>query len=231
MINTQEWKWKRWDVRSDGKVFWKYQKTSRNGEYWVDWDNAIKLQSSLRCSRIKYTKNNPHRRAEYQRSQKRVEYIQKYQRLNKYKEYKRNHQKTYQQTEKYKANQKAYRLGFKYLSYQKYYRKHRISSDPMFAMTLRLRCRITQVIRNQGYHKKSKTREILGCSWNDLKNHLESKFVNGMTWDNRHLWHIDHIIPLASATSEEELIKLNHYTNLQPLWASDNMKKGSKLNY
>jgi hypothetical protein len=52
-----------------------------------------------------------------------------------------------------------------------------------------------------------------------------------MTWQNRNLWHLDHIIPLASAKSEKELINLNHYTNFQPLWALENMKKSNKLQY
>ena len=50
-----------------------------------------------------------------------------------------------------------------------------------------------------------------------------------MNWDNRSEWHIDHIVPLSSANTEEELIRLCHYTNLQPLWAEDNLKKGGKL--
>lgn len=50
-----------------------------------------------------------------------------------------------------------------------------------------------------------------------------------MSWGNRHLWHIDHIIPLASAKDEESIINLCHYTNLQPLWKKDNQSKGSKM--
>jgi len=57
---------------------------------------------------------------------------------------------------------------------------------------------------------------------------LEHQFKEGMNWDNQGKWHIDHIIPLSSGNTEEEIIKLCHYTNLQPLWAIDNMKKGSK---
>jgi hypothetical protein len=59
--------------------------------------------------------------------------------------------------------------------------------------------------------------------------HLESKFVDGMSWDNRSRWHIDHIMPLASAKTEEELVALCHYTNLQPLWAAENLRKSDKL--
>jgi len=92
-----------------------------------------------------------------------------------------------------------------------------------------MRARTAKAIRDQGYPKKSKTSEMLGCSWEELIIFLSSKFVDAMTWENRHLWHIDHIIPLASATSEEELIKLNHYTNLQPLWAADNLRKSDKI--
>ena len=52
-----------------------------------------------------------------------------------------------------------------------------------------------------------------------------------MNWENRNLWHVDHIIPLSSAKTEEELVKLCHYTNLQPLWAEDNLKKSNKIYY
>jgi hypothetical protein len=71
----------------------------------------------------------------------------------------------------------------------------------------------------------------LGCSIEELKKYLELKFLPGMSWANHGLrgWHIDHIIPLASANSEEELKKLCHYSNLQPLWSEDNLSKGDKL--
>jgi hypothetical protein len=58
---------------------------------------------------------------------------------------------------------------------------------------------------------------------------LEKQFVVGMSWDNRNKWHIDHIIPLSSAKTEEEIYKLAHYTNLQPLWAEDNLSKGDTI--
>ena len=70
---------------------------------------------------------------------------------------------------------------------------------------------------------------MLGCSWEELKTHIENQFTEGMSWDRLSEIHIDHIIPLASATTEEDLIKLAHYTNLQPLWAKDNISKGCRF--
>jgi hypothetical protein len=71
----------------------------------------------------------------------------------------------------------------------------------------------------------------VGCTPQELKEHLEKQFKEGMTWDNHGMygWHIDHIIPLSSATTEEELYKLCHFTNLQPLWAEENLSKGNRI--
>ena len=73
----------------------------------------------------------------------------------------------------------------------------------------------------------------LGCTINELRDHLEAQFQQGMTWDNwtRDGWHIDHIKPLASfdLTDREQFKEACHYTNLQPLWAEENLSKGAKL--
>ena len=82
---------------------------------------------------------------------------------------------------------------------------------------------------NKNNNKTYKTVDIVGCSPEFVKEHLEKQFIEGMTWENQGKWHIDHIIPLSSAKTEEEVYKLCHYTNLQPLWAEDNLKKGSKI--
>ena len=78
--------------------------------------------------------------------------------------------------------------------------------------------------------KHGNTMELTGCSKNDLYTHLESKFTDEMTWENYGKWHIDHIKPCASfdLTDPEEQKKCFHWTNLQPLWAIDNMRKGAK---
>ncbi len=79
------------------------------------------------------------------------------------------------------------------------------------------------------YKKRTSSEDILGCTIKEFKVYIENKFTDGMTFENHGKWHLDHITPLASATTEEEVIKLNHYTNFQPLWAEDNLKKGSKI--
>jgi hypothetical protein len=73
--------------------------------------------------------------------------------------------------------------------------------------------------------KKSNTSVILGCEWETLKLHVESLFKLGMSWDNYGEWQIDHIVPCFTANNEDELIRLNHYTNLQPLWKSEHLIK------
>jgi hypothetical protein len=92
-----------------------------------------------------------------------------------------------------------------------------------------MRSRICNYLKKSNITKKNKTFEIVGCTPQSLKEHLETQFIDGMSWDNRSEWHIDHIIPLSSAKTEEELYGLCHYTNLQPLWAEDNLKKSNKI--
>ena len=93
-----------------------------------------------------------------------------------------------------------------------------------------MRCRIWKYLNILEISKKNKTFDIVGCSPEFLKEHLEKQFTEGMDWEllGQHI-HIDHIIPLSSAKTEDELYKLCHYTNLQPLWAEDNLKKSNKI--
>lgn len=98
-------------------------------------------------------------------------------------------------------------------------------TDPFFRFKQSVRNRINNSLKHNGIRKNSKTAIILGCSFQDFRDYLESKFESWMNWDNRGLyngtpeygWDIDHIIPSCLAKTEEELIQLNHYSNLQPL--------------
>ena len=95
----------------------------------------------------------------------------------------------------------------------------------------KLKKNFSNKIRKFLKQKKSEScLQYLGCSFEEFKAYLESLFLEGMTWENYGPkgWHIDHKIPLSSASSLDEVISLNHYTNLRPLWWLDNLKKGAK---
>jgi hypothetical protein len=109
------------------------------------------------------------------------------------------------------------------------YQKNKRASDPLFCLIQRCRERTTKIFYRNGYSKTSRTHELLGCDWEFLKTHIEKQFRDGMSWENRDKWHIDHIMPLATSKSKKELEKLCHWTNLQPLWAIDNLKKKKKI--
>ncbi len=125
---------------------------------------------------------------------------------------------------------------------KEYYQKHkktiierhrlnhhkRYKFDINYKLTVNLRNRLNRAIEDN-YKSGSAVRD-LGCSIQELKLYLESQFTEEMNWNNHGKWHIDHIKPLASfdLTKREELLKACNYTNLQPLWAVDNLKKGDR---
>lgn len=108
--------------------------------------------------------------------------------------------------------------------------RDRRKSDALYRLKSSIRSLINLYVKKNGYIKTLKTEEILGCTFEQFKLHIENQFTEGMSWENRSEWHLDHIIPFYSAKNEEDIIKLNHYTNFQPLWAIDNLKKGTKIN-
>jgi hypothetical protein len=117
-------------------------------------------------------------------------------------------------------------------------RNYRVKNlkNNMFVLKNHTRNLILKSLKRRGYTKKSQTHKILGCSYEKFIQHIESQFEDWMKWDNKGLyngefnygWDIDHIIPLSSAKTEEDIIKLNHYTNLRPLCSKINrhIKKG-----
>lgn len=106
------------------------------------------------------------------------------------------------------------------------YKRKRRNEDPKFRLIDNIRRLINLSFTNGGYSKNQKT----GCSYPQFWEHIQSKFINGMSWDNRGEWELDHIIPISSAQSEGEIILLNHYQNFQPLWRADNLRKGNSYN-
>lgn len=106
-------------------------------------------------------------------------------------------------------------------------RQNNYNKNPKNKLASNMRSRLYQVLK--GRSKSKHTFEIIGCSVDFLRNHLEEQFKEGMTWDNYGEWHVDHIIPLSSAPDLDFLYELCHYKNLQPLWAVENLSKGKKL--
>jgi hypothetical protein len=109
--------------------------------------------------------------------------------------------------------------------------RKRKEKNPLLRLSLNIRSRMYNALKRVNEKKQTKTIDILGCNFYECKIHIENQFKEGMSWENYNLetWHIDHIIPLSSAKTEEDLYKLFHYTNLQPLWASENLSKFNKF--
>lgn len=165
-----------------------------------------KKSCSRYCSGVIWRKENPQKTKQYKKT-----------------EYEKNKEKIYAQNKKYRQENKE--------SLNEKIRK-RYNVDIEFKLIQRIRCRIRETITNNS-KRKTKSMELLGCSVKEAREHIEKQFEEGMTWENytHDTWHIDHIIPCASfdLTDPEQQKKCFHYTNLQPLWAKDNMSKGAKI--
>jgi Skp family chaperone for outer membrane proteins len=108
-------------------------------------------------------------------------------------------------------------------------RRERLANDPLFNLQDRLRRRTNYAFQIMGYTKTGKTEVLLGAPWDVVKTHIERQFKKGMSWENRGEWEIDHITPLCSAKTKEDVITLSNYINLQPLWKSENRSKSGKI--
>lgn len=113
----------------------------------------------------------------------------------------------------------------KLIKYSTDYHLNRMKNDTLYKFSANIRCLIKNSIKNRGYKKNTKTEKILGIDILGFFKYIESMFEPWMTWENRGLyngelnygWDIDHIIPISSATNEDDILRLNHYTNLKPL--------------
>lgn len=130
--------------------------------------------------------------------------------------------------EKKKEYQKKYYNKPETKEKVKEYRSNRYNSDPLYKLMINIRKRISESFRSEKINKKIKSEIILGCSFLEFRIYIEKQFVEGMSWENYGEWHLDHKTPVSWGKSEEEIYILNHYTNFQPLWASDNLSKGNR---
>lgn len=187
---------------------------------------------------------------------KECEKLEKQKYKEKHKKYNKEHYK--RNKEKYKINHKkwneenkekiinVYRKKYNKEYYKKWRKKHpekikeyikkdseKIKNDPLRIIKRQARDAIRNGFRRKGFSKNTKTNKLLGCDYETFINYLLETFKNnyGYEWNGKEKIHIDHIIPLAIAKTEEEVIRLSNYKNLQLLKAEDNLKKGKKLNY
>ena len=111
------------------------------------------------------------------------------------------------------------------------YFAHEYKNNPEFRIAKLLRTRLRNTLLKCKAVKSSRTLSLLGCTLLAFKQHIESQFKDGMSWDNCSEWHLDHILPCSSfdLTIPEQQQKCFHYTNIQPLWAADNLSKSNKL--
>ena len=243
---------KRGDIReSDGMVCWGYTWKDKDGNKRYQWltperfaEKAVKEKEKL----AKYVVENAEKicvkqaekyqlkREYYKDKANRYYHENKEQVLEKNREYAKENAEHLKKThneyraanpERARSWNKKYRDGNKAKIIDKLRERRR--NDPM----LRLRDAIRGSIRAYLGSKKTRrgsTFEIVGCTPDFLRGHLEKQFKDGMTWENYGpYWHVDHRIPLASGNSPEEIMGLSHWTNLQPLTAFENISKGAKI--
>lgn len=143
-----------------------------------------------------------------------------------------NLEKTRENSRNYYKRNKQARIEYK-ISYN----SKRRQADPLFALSETLRSSITEAFKRKGYNKPTKTEKIIGCSFVEFKKYIESLFEPWMSWENKGLydgvpntgWDIDHTIPISTAKSVDDVIRLNHHTNLKPLcsFINRNIKRNS----
>ena len=179
----------------------------------------------------------------YEKNKERTEYMKAYYEKNKQKKREYDKQRRLEQKEKISMQVKQYsetnKEKIKEYKKQWYstnkkiiYEKNRIrkAQDPLYRLSCNIRSLIKKAINAKGYCKNTKTYEILGCGYAELKEHIESQWEPWMNWDNyglyngelNHGWDIDHIVPCSTGINEQEIKNLNHYTNLQPLCSKVN---------
>lgn len=200
---------KRGEVRDDGMIFWAYAKGCKNGERWMTLENFQKKMESSRA-------------ADARRSKKKERMAWLNERAKKARR---------ENPQKVRDQERASRIRRidKIRNTARIYHAKKRKSDPVYLMKMRMYCRVYNAFRDKGIRKKTKTAQMLGCSFEKFKKHIESQFKDGMSWDNKGEWEVDHIIPVSCATTPEGLAKLFHYKNCRPAWASHNRSKGANL--
>lgn len=130
--------------------------------------------------------------------------------------------------EKIKKAKKTYNQNTKHIRNAKH--NIRYKTDELYKLRFNMRTRLRKFLNDKGWRKDCHTSKLIGCTYEELKYHMEKQFTSKMSWKNHGTyWHIDHIIPLASAKCVKDLEQLCCHTNLQPLTIEENLSKGSRI--
>jgi hypothetical protein len=181
-----------------------------------------------KASKLKYYEKNKHKMAANVDKEKKKAWEKK---RNSDPQYKAHRKERYQKNRPtILAQARASRL--RNPTYQNEYKKRRRRESIQVKLSEWLRMVIGRAVRRDGGIKSDHTVKLMGCTVPELIAHLEGLFLPGMFWDNRSLWHVDHKRPLASydLMKPEDQIEAFHFSNLQPLWATDNWRKGDSWN-
>lgn len=167
----------------------------------------------------------------YKKNRKKI--LSKKSTIQKTDDFRKSRREYYQNNkEKFKTKDKKYRNKTETKNKKRIYHNKYYKENINYKLACSLRSRIRVALKNKIIKKNFKTLDVVGCTIPELKLHLESQFKEGMSWDNhgQYGWHIDHIKPLSSfdLTDQEQVKQACHYTNLQPLWAEENLSKGCK---
>lgn len=214
-LKSKERTLKRGDNNSSGMIFWGYRAGCINGELWVSSDKFEQMRQKQNAqSKIRYRESVKHAKKTLSRGYVRPDgkVFLNYD----------GAREVWVSSDRYEIFKEKSRASLKE------YRKNRCERDAVFKLSIKMRGFVRDAINRRGYGKNSKTEKIIGCSFSEFREYLESQFDSKMNWDNFGEWHMDHILPISAAKTEAEVIALNHYTNFQPLWAADNMAKHDK---
>ena len=212
--------------------YWHKNKRSSDG-FKSSCKSCIQVQSRNRMRKIRkenpdYSKNNMKKFRENNPDYNKT-YLKEWRKKNpenvkksrqKWLENNPEYRKEYVKNNKeriYAINQKAHKKKWK--------------NNEVYRLRIRTRDLVNKCFLTNNTVKTSKTFEILGCDVKFFKEYLEKQFDDRMNWDNHGQfgWHLDHIIPISSAQTEQDVYRLNHYTNFQPLWWDDNLQKSNKI--
>jgi hypothetical protein len=141
---------------------------------------------------------------------------------NKFLDYRKHYYKTNKENIKSYLKKNKKRIN---ISQAEYIKKRRKENNAI-KLSNNIGNLIRDCFRKSKIIKSEATMEILGCSPSEFKSYIQENFSDGMTWENRNLWHIDHYFPVVYGKTKEQILALNHYTNLRPMWSSENIIKG-----